>query len=264
MLGVEGADAGAVDVMREVYRGQIESGSPVLVVDLATAELVKAAANSFLAMKISFINAVAEVCEIAGARVGALAQAIGLDERIGGGHLRPGIGFGGGCLPKDIRGLAHRSRELGAVGLPALLDAVDAVNLRARVRAVESICAVSSVGSRVVVLGAAFKPESDDLRDSPSLAIGRALVDAERHVTLCDPVVDARALRLAVPGAHVMDALSALRGAEVVVLATEWLEYCCLDPRVVAGLVKERVVYDGRCALDRSNWESAGFRFLPR
>lgn len=262
VLGVHDDDSHGVSVMRDVYKPQIESGSPVVVVDLPTAELVKAAANSFLAMKVSFINAVGEVCALAGARVDLLAHAIGLDERIGPHFLRSGLGFGGGCLPKDIRGLAHRSLELGASGLPALLEVTDRINLAARTRAADAICRHSSIGSRVVVLGAAFKPESDDLRDSPALALARALVKAERHVTVCDPVVDLAVLRAVVPGAHVMDAIAALRGAEVVALATEWDEYLALDPAVVGGLVKERVVFDGRSALDRASWEAEGFAFI--
>lgn len=244
----------AVDLVREVYAASIEEGSPFLLMDLATAELVKASANAFLATKISFINAMAEVCEAAGADVTQLSRAIGMDERIGPKFLSAGLGFGGGCLPKDIRAFIARGEELGVSDALGFLREVDATNLRRRERVVEMVRHFG--GTRVCVLGAAFKPESDDMRDSPALDVARKLAAEGFEVSVYDPKA-----RPQDPNLHLAGNLEeALRGADVTVLATEWQEFRELDPEATGNLVARRVIVDGRNVLDPVTWRKAGWQ----
>jgi UDPglucose 6-dehydrogenase len=250
-----------------VYAPLLAEGVPQVVTDLATAELVKAAANSFLATKISFINAMAEICEQAGGDVYSLATALGLDPRIGSRFLRPGIGFGGGCLPKDIRAFTARAEEIGAGAAVGFLREVDAVNLRARRRMADLIArAVSAdpadlAGRRIGVLGAAFKPDSDDTRDSPALVIARDLAARGAEVSVYDPAVGLRVAELA-PELHAAACLAdAAGGAEALAVLTEWREFRDLEPAAVAPLVARKVILDGRGALDPARWRSAGWLF---
>lgn len=249
-------------VFEEVYEDALSAGTPVVTSDFATAELVKVAANSFLATKISFINAMAEVCEVIGADVTRLSEALGHDARIGRRFLNAGVGFGGGCLPKDIRAFAARAEELGVTSVPALLGGVEEINSARRRRVVE--LTRDALGGdvserRVAVLGAAFKPNSDDVRDSPALAVARALHDLGARVRVTDPYAVANARR-AEPHLDVVATLSeAVRAADVVVLLTEWEEYRSLDPEVLGGLVAGRVIIDGRNVLDRDAWQAAGW-----
>lgn len=254
ILGVPGDDGGAAEtVFREIW-GEVLTSVPVLVTDLATAELVKVSANAFLATKISFINAVADLCAASGADITTLSTALGLDARIGPGALEAGLGYGGGCLPKDLRGAAARAADLGAQEAAALFRAVDAVNLHRRnelVDRVVGLCAGRVGGRRITVLGASFKPGSDDVRESPALAVADALADAGARVTVCDPVV---------PG-HESDPCVALRGAEVVVVATAWPQFRDLDPVVARDLVDRPVVVDGRNCLPERRWTDAGWDY---
>ncbi|MGD9960783.1 UDP-glucose dehydrogenase family protein [Nocardioides sp.] len=249
-------------VLREVYGQIIERGIPVHVTDLATAELAKVAANAFLATKVSFINAMAELSERSGADIAALADVLGDDRRIGRNFLDAGIGYGGGCLPKDLRGLAARAQELGAANVAALLDEVDATNLRARRRTVDlvtSLCAPTLRRRRVAVLGAAFKPLSDDVRDSPALHIAGELHRAGAEVRVYDPeaTTNARAVQPALT--YVASPRAALAAADVVLHLTEWPEFRDLDPEEVGQLVRTKVLVDGRNRLDAEWWRRAGW-----
>lgn len=245
-----------------VYRELIETGVPRIVTDFATAELVKTAANSFLATKISFINAMADLCDATGADVTTLASAIGHDDRIGHKFLRAGIGFGGGCLPKDIRAFRHRAIELGVGDSLDFLDDVDAINMRRRELVVER--ATEQLGGnvrgrRITVLGAAFKPNSDDIRDSPALEITRALFNLGALITVTDPKALPN-VRRTDPELNAVDDLdSALEGAELVMLLTEWDQYRMLDPDAVAQTVASRKIIDGRNILPLHTWKSAGW-----
>ncbi|MFT4157035.1 MAG: UDP-glucose/GDP-mannose dehydrogenase family protein [Microbacterium sp.] len=268
VVGVKAGPEGehAADVLREVYHTAIATQTPFIVTDLATAELVKVAANAFLATKISFINAMAEIAEVAGADVTQLADAIGHDARIGRRFLGAGIGFGGGCLPKDIRAFAARAEELGRGESVAFLREVDAINLRRRERAVQLVVdglggAVSGV--RIAVLGAAFKPHSDDIRDSPALDVAARLHDLGAEVIVTDPQAIENARRVHPELTFVADRDDALRGAAAVVVATEWDEYRRhLDPTHAADLAAGRVVVDGRNCLDADAWRQAGWSYV--
>nr|BFF13317.1 hypothetical protein GCM10025699_46200 [Microbacterium flavescens] len=230
--------------------------------DYATAELVKVSANAFLATKISFINAIAEIAEATGADVTQLADAIGHDARIGRRFLNAGIGFGGGCLPKDIRAFQARADELGLDSLAFLSD-VDAINLRRRDRVValaeELVGDVS--GARVAVLGLAFKPDSDDVRDSPALDVARRLHGRGASVVAFDPEANGTAGRVAPELEYAADVESALRGADVVLVLTEWKQFRELEPAAVAGLVSHARVVDGRNTLDAAAYRAAGFEY---
>ncbi len=249
-------------VLRQVYAQIIDAGVPVHVTNLATAELAKVAANAFLATKISFINAMAELSERSGADITALADVLGDDRRIGRHFLDAGIGFGGGCLPKDLRALSARASELGSPGVAALLDHVDATNLRARQRAVDvvrSLCGPGLEGRRVAVLGAAFKPLSDDVRDSPALSICRELHLAGAQVRVYDPAATTNARAVQPSLTYVASPRAALIDADVVLHLTEWPEFRELDPESVGQLVRSRIIVDGRNKLDAERWRDAGW-----
>jgi len=254
----------AEDLLKEVYAQNLADGIPWVSTDLPTAELVKVAANSFLATKISFINAMAEVCEAAGGDVTVLATAIGYDPRIGNKFLQAGIGFGGGCLPKDLRGFMARAQELGAEQALEFLREIDAINLRARTRMIDLVRKELSedlTGKKIAVLGAAFKPDSDDVRDSPSLDIAAQIHSAGAAVTVHDPKAIANA-RKRFPGLHYEAGISeTLRGADLVLHLTEWKVYRELDPHEVRAMVNTPIIIDGRNALDRELWKSAGWKF---
>jgi len=247
-----------------VYAHPVSSGTPVLVADYPTAELVKTAANAFLATKISFINAMAEVCEAAGADVSTLAAAIGHDERIGPKFLGAGLGFGGGCLPKDIRAFMARAGELGADQALTFLREVDAINMRRRTRMVDlarEVLQGSFLGRKVAVLGAAFKPESDDIRDSPALNVAAQIRLQGAEVVVTDPAALENARR-AWPDLHYEDKVEvACDGADVVLLLTEWKQYKAIDPAELAGIVRARNVLDGRNAFDPQRWRAAGWTY---
>lgn len=262
-LGSEEA-AAAVARLDEVYAVPLASGIPRIVTDYATAELVKVAANAFLATKISFINAMSEVCEAAGGDVVTLAEAIGHDDRIGHKFLGAGVGFGGGCLPKDIRAFMARAGELGADQALTFLREVDEINLRRRSRMVElarEACGGSFHGRTVAVLGAAFKPNSDDIRDSPALDVAESCLRAGATVRVHDPraLPVARANR---PGPdYVDDVREAVSGADVVLHLTEWQDYRDLDPADLTAGDGPRVVIDGRNKLDPDRWRAAGWTY---
>ena len=265
VYGVPGGEAGerAARLLDEVYASAVAAGTPVIVTDYATAELVKVSANAFLATKISFINAMAEIAEATGADVTKLADAIGHDARIGRRFLNAGVGFGGGCLPKDIRAFSARARELGRGEAVQFLDEVDKINLRRRTRVVELVReeAGGLAGVRVGVLGLAFKPHSDDIRDSPALEIAMRLAEAGAIVTATDPQALENARRRAPGLSFAATAEEAVRGADVILLITEWPEFTELDPAVVGELVAHRTVIDGRNALDPASWRAAGWTY---
>ena len=244
---------------------------PLVVTDFATAELVKVAANAFLATKISFINAMAEVCEVAGGDVTQLSKAIGYDPRIGNRFLQAGVGFGGGCLPKDIRAFQARAQELGAGEALRFLHEVDLVNQRRRTRVIQLATELLGrlpgpagpdlAGTRVAVLGAAFKPNSDDVRDSPSLAIAATLAKAGADVRVYDPQGMANA-RLAMPALHYEESMTAaVTGADLVCVLTEWAEFRNADPVTLGELAGARRVIDGRNCLDATLWARAGWEY---
>ncbi len=259
----EGSDGErAVAALDEVYAAALAEGTPRLVVDLPTAELVKISANAFLATKISFINAMAEIAEVVGADVTALADAIGHDARIGRKFLNAGLGFGGGCLPKDIRAFQARADELGVGESLAFLGEVDAINLRRRAHVVTLAAELLDgdvTGKRIGVLGLAFKPNSDDVRDSPALDIAAQLREHGATVSAYDPEANRTAARLRPELDYVDSAVDAVRDADLVLVLTEWSEFRDLDPTAVAALVARPVVVDGRNCLDRDAWTAAGF-----
>ncbi|MEU7283081.1 UDP-glucose/GDP-mannose dehydrogenase family protein [Streptomyces sp. NPDC045431] len=263
VVGVE--SAAAEKVLREVYATPMEEGSPFVVTDFPTAELVKTAANSFLATKISFINAMAEVCEAAGGDVAKLAEAIGYDDRIGAKFLRAGIGFGGGCLPKDIRAFMARAGELGANQALTFLREIDSINMRRRGQMVgmarEALGDGTFLGKRVAVLGAAFKPDSDDVRDSPALNVAGQIHLQGGQVTVYDPKGMDNARRVFPTLAYADSALEAVHGADVVLHLTEWREFRDLDPRELGEVVNTRLILDGRNALDPVRWREAGWTY---
>jgi UDPglucose 6-dehydrogenase len=257
------ADEHAASVLDHVYRAAIEAGTPRIVTDYATAELVKVAANAFLATKISFINAMSEIADATGADVTALADAIGHDARIGRRFLNAGVGFGGGCLPKDIRAFTARAEELGRGDSLAFLKEVDAINLRQRQRVVD--LAVEVLGGsvfrrKVAVLGVTFKPESDDVRDSPALDVAVHLKGLGAEVVATDPegVENARMRHPQLE--YTTSTREALRGADLVLLVTEWREYRALDPVETGRLVAEQRIIDGRNVLDVDAWRAAGWQ----
>jgi UDPglucose 6-dehydrogenase len=263
---VFGATSDAADqLMRAVYAIPLASGIPGLTMDLETAELVKVAANSFLATKISFINVMAEMCEASGADVIKLADAIGIDERIGRKFLSPGLGFGGGCLPKDIRAFRATASERGVESLVNLLTTVDTINLGRRDRVItlarQALGGVLS-GKRVAVLGAAFKPNSDDIRDSPSLAISGRLADEGVIVAVHDPVAMPNAARVRPDLRYAESVHDAAEGADLVLHLTEWTDYRAIDPEALRSIVANPVLIDGRCALDAAVWRAAGWTVL--
>jgi UDPglucose 6-dehydrogenase len=254
----------AEKMLREVYAPLTDLEIPLIVTDFATAELVKVAANSFLATKISFINAMAEICETTGADVTQLAEALALDSRIGGRFLHAGLGFGGGCLPKDIRAFMSRADELGAGDAVAFLREVDAINLRRRARMVDLAreqCDGDFTGRKVGVLGAAFKPNSDDIRDSPALWVADVIRQAGAQVTLFDPEAMPNAKKLYPDLAYADSAVAACAGADVVLHLTEWSEFREMDPAVLSHVVAARRIVDGRNALDPAKWRDAGWSY---
>ena len=254
----------AEQILKEVYATNLKEKTPWVRADLPTAELVKVAANSFLATKISFINAMAEICEAAGGDVTVLAKAIGYDPRIGGRFLQAGIGFGGGCLPKDIRAFMARAEELGASQAVEFLKEIDAINLRARQRIIELVRKDLSddlQGKKVAILGAAFKPDSDDVRDSPALDIAAQIQAAGATVTVHDPKAIANAQKRFPALNFADDVNTTLKDAEIVLHLTEWKIYREIDPVKVKSIVKNPIVIDGRNALDRELWQSAGWKF---
>lgn len=262
VLGVRSGDSAAESLAREVYAQPLADNTPFLVTDLQTAELVKVAANAFLATKISFINAVSEICEIAGGDVVALADAIGHDDRIGRKFLGAGLGFGGGCLPKDIRAFMARAGELGADQALTFLREVDAINMRRRDRMVDLTKRAfngSLLGHRVTVLGCAFKPNSDDVRDSPALSVAGSLSLGGAAVTVYDPQGMENARKVFPTLGYAESASEALSEAELVILATEWQEFRDLDPKAVAELVARTHIIDGRNVLDVASWNAAGW-----
>jgi UDPglucose 6-dehydrogenase len=255
----------ADELMRAVYATPLASGIPGLTMDLETAELVKVAANSFLATKISFINVMAEMCEASGADVIKLADAIGIDERIGRKFLSPGLGFGGGCLPKDIRAFRATAQDKGVDSLVDLLTTVDTINLGRRERVItlaRGAVGGDLAGKRIAVLGAAFKPNSDDIRDSPSLAISGRLADEGAIVAVHDPVAMANAARVR-PDLRYADSVhEAAEGADLVLHLTEWTDYRAIDPDGLRSVVANPVLIDGRCTLDAAVWRAAGWTVL--
>lgn len=270
VYGLPEGEAGA-DARRqldEVYATALASGTPLIEADYATAELVKVSANAFLATKISFINAMAEIAEVVGADVTLLADAIGHDARIGRRFLNAGIGFGGGCLPKDIRAFSARAAELGRGESVAFLGEIDAINLRRRQRAVDlTIEAIEAVGgrafeSKVAVLGLAFKPDSDDVRDSPALDVATSLYGRGAKVTATDPQAIGNAQRMHPQLDYVETALEAAQGADAVVLVTEWAEYRALDPVALREIVATPIIIDGRNVLDAAIWRAAGWTYI--
>lgn len=265
VLGVDAERTGrAEEVTREVYRDILSEGTPFIVTDLETAELVKAAANAFLATKISFINAMAEVCEAAGADVSQLADAIGYDARIGRRFLNAGIGFGGGCLPKDIRAFMARAGELGANQALTFLREVDSINMRRRTRMMEmtrQVAGGSLIGATVAVLGAAFKPDSDDIRDSPALNIAGQIQLQGASVTVYDPKAIDNSRRLFPTLDYASGVREACEGADVTLVLTEWEEFRQLEPEFLSPIVRQRRIIDGRNCLDPDKWRKPGWDY---
>ena len=263
VVGVQPDSVRAEAALRELYAPLLDEGVPFLLTDLQTAELVKVSANAFLATKISFINAISEVCEAAGADVRVLADALGHDSRIGRRFLNAGLGFGGGCLPKDIRAFMARAGELGANHALTFLREVDSINMRRRTRMVElttTACGGSLLGANIAVLGAAFKPESDDVRDSPSLNVAGMLQLNGATVNVYDPKAMENSQRLFPTLNYSTSALEACDRADAVLVLTEWREFLELDPATLADTVRARVVVDGRNCLDTDRWNDAGWK----
>ncbi|CAN5518188.1 UDP-glucose/GDP-mannose dehydrogenase family protein [soil metagenome] len=264
VYGVRPGDEASVVALDEIYATTIERGTPRVITDFATAELVKVAANAFLATKISFINAMAEVAEVTGADVTQLADAIGYDARIGRRFLNAGLGFGGGCLPKDIRGFMARAEELGVDQALGFLREVDSINLRRRERMVDlarEVCGGSVEGKRIAVLGLAFKPDSDDVRASPALDVAARLSELGAVVTATDPQAIETSRRIRPGLDYVSTAIEASAGADAVLVLTEWSEYRDLDPAELGEVVATRAIVDGRNCLDPVAWRAAGWTY---
>jgi UDPglucose 6-dehydrogenase len=265
VLGLPAGDDGVAEgMLRRVYAGPVETGTPLVLTDFATAELVKVAANAFLATKISFINAMAEICEVTGGDVVTLASALAHDTRIGRRFLSAGIGFGGGCLPKDIRAFQARATELGAGAALGFLAEVDAINLRRRdrvARLATELLGGSVTGKRIAVLGAAFKPNSDDIRDSPALDIARLLHDAGAVVTVTDPAAIPNARRRYPELSYADNAVTAASDADILLHLTEWADFREIDPAQLATHVRNPIVIDGRNTLDVARWRDAGWTY---
>ena len=273
VYGVEGGRGAAFDgpasgpggvtaVLDAVYEPLLRAGIPRLVCTFATAELIKSASNAYLATKVSFINAMAELCDAAGADVAELGEAMGMDPRIGGRYLHAGLGFGGGCLPKDIRSFRTQAAELGVPTVEDWMRLVDSVNLGQRARTVElasELCGGMLAGRAVTVLGASFKPDTDDIRDSPALDVADRLAAAGAHVTVTDPKAVNHAWRRYPRLRFETSAKRALEGAELVLLLTEWDEYRRLSPAVAGEWVRRRVVLDARNTLDAGAWQAEGW-----
>jgi UDPglucose 6-dehydrogenase len=260
----EAAATVAKALLDEVYADAIAKGTPVVVTDYQTAELVKVAANAFLATKISFINAMAEIAEVVDADVTQLADAIGYDSRIGRKFLNAGVGFGGGCLPKDIRAFTARAEELGRGESVSFLKAVDAINLRRRQRVVDVVLELLGgkiYQRKVAVLGLSFKPESDDIRDSPALDVAVQLKGRGADVVAVDPKAVANAMRKHPQLAYTEELETALGGAHAVVLVTEWAQFREIDPVWAGSLVKKKLIIDGRNCLDADRWRAAGWTY---
>ena len=252
------------EFLREVYATAIASGTPFLVTDYATAELVKVAANAFLATKISFINAMAEVCEATGADVTVLADALGHDERIGRKFLNAGLGFGGGCLPKDIRAFMARAGELGVDQALSFLKEVDAINMRRRGHVVDrarDMLGGSFLGKSVGVLGATFKPNSDDCRDSPALNVAGQIQLQGAQVTVYDPRGTDNARALFPTLGYASSSVEACQAADLVLHLTEWAEFREMDPTLLSVVVAEKRIIDARNALDPDRWRAAGWTY---
>ena len=254
----------AAGLLRQVYAQPLGAGCPGLVMGLETAELVKVAANAFLATKISFINAMAEMCETADADVVQLAEAVGYDDRIGHRYLAPGLGFGGGCLPKDIRAFSATARKLGVTSVADLLASLDVINLGRRARVTDlarEAVGGSLAGKRVAVLGLAFKPGSDDVRDSPSLDVCARLTREGAIVSAHDPVAMPNAGLVSPDLLYAPSVSAAAEGADVVLHLTEWADYQAIDPAALASVVAHPIIIDARCALDAESWRTAGWTF---
>ncbi len=265
VLGVQQDSKHAEAAARELYAPILEAGVPFLLTDLQTAELVKVSANAFLATKISFINAVSEVCEAAGADVSLLADALGYDPRIGRQFLNAGLGFGGGCLPKDIRAFMARAGELGANQALTFLREVDSINMRRRTKMVELAtvaCGGSLLGANIAVLGAAFKPESDDVRDSPALNVAGQLQLNGAAVNVYDPKALENARRQFPTLNYAVSVEEACDRADAVLVLTEWREFVDLDPNDLADRVRAQVIVDGRGCLDVARWQQAGWQLF--
>lgn len=259
------ADGGAVTrALDEVYAPLLHNGVPRIVTDFATAELIKSASNAFLATKVSFINAMAELCDAAGADVVALGEAMGLDPRIGARYLHAGAGFGGGCLPKDIRSLRTQARALGVESVDEWMSVVDGVNTGQRdrtVRIAADLCGGELTGRQITVLGAAFKPDTDDIRDSPALDVALRLAEQGAAVVVTDPKAVNSAWMRYPQLRFEASAARALHGAELVVLITEWDEFSRLDPHLAGDRVRLRTILDARNALDAQAWRAAGWTY---
>ena len=262
VLGVQPDSVHAEAAIRELYASLLDEGVPFLLTDLQTAELVKVSANAFLATKISFINAISEVCEAVDADVTLLADALGDDPRIGRRFLNAGLGFGGGCLPKDIRAFMARAGELGANHALTFLREVDSINMRRRSRMVElatKACG-SLLGANVAVLGAAFKPESDDVRDSPALNVAGMLQLNGATVNVYDPKAMENSQRLFPTLNYSTSVVEACERADAVLVLTEWSEFVELEPHDLVDTVRAKVIVDGRNCLDSAKWTDAGWR----
>jgi UDPglucose 6-dehydrogenase len=268
VYGLEDGERGqfGARTLDQIYSQALGRNTPKIETDYETAELVKVSANSFLALKISFINAVSRVCDATGASVTDLSSALGLDERIGPKFLRAGLGFGGGCLPKDLRAFSVRAAQLGAAGLAELLDQVDRINLDQRDHIVELTAAAAGpdlAGQRIAVLGVAFKPGTDDLRDSPALAVAAKLAQRGAVIAVYDPAAGPN-LPAAIPNLPLTVAATpadAVKGATAVLVLTEWPEFSNLDPTELGPLVARPIVIDGRNTLDPALWRQSGWEY---
>ncbi|WP_409240351.1 UDP-glucose dehydrogenase family protein [Streptomyces sp. PA5.6] len=262
VLGFATEHSWAEAVLRQCFDKIIASGTPTIATDWATAELAKASANAFLATKISFINAAAEVCEASGADITTLATILGHDARIGRRGMRPGLGFGGGCLPKDIRGFMARAGELGVDQALTILREVDAINNRRRERMVDLAREQlddTLTGKRITIWGAAFKPNTDDIRDSPALAVAQKLHELGATVTVTDPQALDNARKTHPELNYIDDPIAAVQDADLLLHLTEWPQYSHIDPYRLAAFAAAPRAIDGRGALNADTWRDAGW-----
>lgn len=263
VVGLPGEDTRAEGLMREIYAPIVErTGCPIIFTDLETAELIKHASNSFLAMKISYINAVARLCEKVGADVDIVARGMALDPRIGGAHLHAGVGYGGSCFPKDVAAFITHADELG-VDMSFLKD-VRRINAEQRGLVVAKVqrAVWNLEGKTIGVWGLAFKPNTDDLREAPSIDVIRALEEEGAKVRAYDPAAGAAA-KAELPRTEIVaDAMTALEGADALVVLTDWPEFAEADLARVKEAMRRPVVVDGRNLWPVERMADAGFTYL--
>ena len=255
-------DEEAIAIMKDLYRPLYLIEAPFVITSLEAAELTKYAANAFLATKISFINEIANLCERIGCDVHDVARAIGMDKRIGSKFLHPGPGFGGSCFPKDTKALASVARQFDSGSL--IVDAVIEVNQKQRQEMLKKIANLVGDlrGKTVAVLGLAFKPETDDMREAPSIDIIRNLIERGAQVKAYDPVAESEAMKVLPDITYADDEYAAVADADALVFVTEWNQFRALDMKRIRNLMKSPKIADLRNIYEPEDMRELGFQYV--